>query len=191
MSESATPEIYISVDIETAGPYPGEFSMLSIGACTVKEPLSTFYIELKPINDKISEEALQVHRLSIERLRERGVEPAEAMQRFDAWVQGLEPKHGRPVFVAFNAAFDWMFVSYYLHKYLGRNPFGHSALDIKAYYMGLYNTLWADTSMGKLAPRYLADRTLTHHALRDALDQAEIFQKMLAESHARSLPPAP
>ena len=29
------PETYISVDIETAGPNPAEYSMLSIGACRV------------------------------------------------------------------------------------------------------------------------------------------------------------
>ncbi len=28
-------ETYISVDIETAGPNPGGYAMLSIGACTV------------------------------------------------------------------------------------------------------------------------------------------------------------
>ena len=30
-------EIFISVDVETAGPIPGEFSLLSIGACDVDD----------------------------------------------------------------------------------------------------------------------------------------------------------
>lgn len=186
MTENNAPEIYISVDIETAGPYPGEFSMLSVGACTVHEPRQTFYVELKPVNDKISEESLLIHRLSMERLRERGQEPEQALLSLEAWLQGLQPAEGRPVFVAFNAAFDWMFVSYYFHHFLGRNPFGHSALDIKAYYMGLQGCTWEETSMRYLAPRYLGERVLTHHALRDALDQAEIFEKMLEEAHNRS-----
>lgn len=182
MTDENHREIYVSVDVETAGPYPGEYSMLSIGACTISEPRTTFYVELKPINDRLSEEAALIHRLSIQRLKEVGLEPAEAMSRLEAWLNGLGKPESHPVFVAFNAAFDWMFVSYYFHHFLGRNPFGHSALDIKAYYMGLHGTTWQQTSMRHLAPRYLGDRTLTHHALRDALDQAEIFQKMLEES---------
>ena len=44
-------ELYISVDIEAAGPVPVEYSMLSIGACVVGSPEVSFYIELKPINN--------------------------------------------------------------------------------------------------------------------------------------------
>ena len=36
--------------------------------------------------------------------------------------------------------------------------------------------------MRSVAARYLGDRKLTHHALRDAQDQAELFRKMLAEA---------
>ncbi len=75
-----------------------------------------------------------------------------------------------------------MFVHDYFHRYLGRNPFGHSALDIKAFYMGMAGVAWDETGMRPVAGRYLDDRHLTHHALRDALDQAEIFEKMLAEA---------
>ena len=87
-----------------------------------------------------------------------------------------------PVFVAFNAAFDWMFVNDYFHRYLGRNPFGHTALDIKSFYMGLSGVCWEETTMRFVGPRYLGDQQLTHHALRDAMDQAQIFRKMLAEA---------
>jgi DNA polymerase III epsilon subunit-like protein len=177
---------YICVDVETAGPIPGQYSMLSIGACTVNEPRQTFYIELKPINENASEEALTIHRLSMVRLQERGVDPAEAMQRFEAWLIEQTPQGHAPILVAFNAVFDWMFISYYFHHYLERNPFGHSALDMKALYMGMAGVPWDKTSMRYISPRFLGERNLTHHALRDALDQAEIFQKMLAELEQRS-----
>ncbi len=36
--------------------------------------------------------------------------------------------------------------------------------------------------MRYLAPRYLKNQPLTHHALRDAQDQAELFKQLLAES---------
>jgi ribonuclease T len=31
-------EIFISVDIESSGPIPGEYSLLSIGACLLSDP---------------------------------------------------------------------------------------------------------------------------------------------------------
>ena len=178
-------EAYISVDIETAGPNPSDYSLLSIGACTMLEPQTTFYVELKPENNNATPEALAISRLSIDRLFERGLEPELAMTRFDEWVNEVTPDGYRPIFVAFNAPFDWMFINDYFHRYLGRNPFGHTALDIKAFYMGLHGVPWSQTAMRFVGKQYLGDRQLTHHALRDALDQAEIFGLMLEASKDR------
>lgn len=175
------PETYISVDVETAGPYPGQFPMLSIGACTVLGPESSFYVEIKPTNNNFDIEALAVSRLSMERLAQDGLEPAKAMTDFKSWLGTVTPAGQRPIFVAFNAAFDWMFINHYFHTYLGNNPFGHTALDIKAYFMGLAGVAWKDTSMRLIGPRYLDKNQLDHHALQDARDQAEIFRKMLAQ----------
>jgi DNA polymerase III epsilon subunit-like protein len=176
------PEVYISVDVETAGPNPSQYSLLTIGACTIGERPNTFYVELKPVNMNSIPKALEISGLSLERLSERGLEPAEAMHQFEAFLKAQVPTGQMPLFVSFNAPFDWMFVNDYFHRYLGRNPFGHTALDIKAFYMGVTGVTWKETSMRTIAPRYLGDRTLTHHALRDALDQAEIFRKLLNES---------
>ncbi len=179
------PEAYISVDVETAGPNPGEYSLLTIGACTLSERPSTFYVELKPVNNNFVPEALAVSRLSMEHLSKRGLEPADAMRQFETWLKTDSPKEQRPIFVAFNAPFDWMFVNEYFFRYMGHNPFGHTAIDIKTYYMGLMGASWEDTSMKHVSERYLGDRQLTHHALRDAMDQAEIFRKMLEERPRR------
>jgi DNA polymerase III epsilon subunit-like protein len=175
-------EIYFSVDIETAGPNPSQYSLLSVGACTIDEPQSTFYVELQPVNDALDPAAFAVHRLDLKKLAERGLAPAEALARFEAWVQAHTPAGSQPVFLAFNAPFDWMFMADYFQRYLGRNPFGHAALDIKAFYMGLSGVPWRQTTMSFIARRYLGDQELTHHALRDALDQATIFTRMLAEA---------
>jgi len=78
-----------------------------------------------------------------------------------------------------------MFVSDYFHRFLGRNPFGHAALDVKAFYMGLTGARWSETGMRHVAPRYLDGRQLTHHALRDAQDQAELFRRMMAEAEKK------
>ena len=186
MEHTASPtDAYISVDIETAGPNPSQYSLLTIGACTITDRPNSFYIELKPVNMNHVAQALAISHLSMERLAEKGIEPATAMRRFEEWLIHATPAGQRPLFVAFNAPFDWMFVNDYFHRYLGHNPFGHVALDIKAMYMGLTGVDFAETSMRYLMPRYLGDRQFTHHALRDAMDQGEIFQKILAEAQAR------
>lgn len=179
-------EAYVCVDIESAGPIPGDYSLLSIGACTIFEPQQTFYIELQPINQNATEEAASVHKLSFERLMLEGIPPVEALTRFEAWLANEAVPHQQPLFVAFNAAFDWMFVNYYFNHYLGHNPFGHTAIDIKAFYMGMAGALWSQTSWREISLKYMTELHLTHHALQDALDQAELFKKMLAETRNKS-----
>jgi DNA polymerase III epsilon subunit-like protein len=182
MSHQAVNETFISVDIETAGPVPQTYSMLSIGACTLYEPLETFYVELQPITTNYVQKALAVSGLNLTDLKQNGVAPKQAMQRFASWLNEVTPTGSQPVFLAFNAPFDWMFVSDYFYRFLEHNPFGHKALDIKAYYMGMQGVSWSETGMNSVMQRYLDERELTHNALQDALDQAEIFRKMLAET---------
>lgn len=179
---------YILVDVETAGPNPGLYSLLSIGACTLISPRRTFYIELQPTSEEFTDEALSVHRLSMEDLKTNGIPAREALELFEAWLVETVPAGIKPIFVAFNAPFDWMFVSDYFHRFLGRNPFGHNALDIKAFYMGYHRLLWRQASLRDASHHYLEARQLTHHALQDALDQADLFEKMLAEIDFEKLP---
>jgi DNA polymerase III epsilon subunit-like protein len=173
---------YISVDIETSGPYPAQYSLLSIGACTLLEPRQTFYAELQPDNTGVDPQALAISGLEPPQLAETGLAPKVAMARFESWVKNAIPQGIQPVFLAFNAPFDWMFISDYFYRYLGVQPFGHTALDIKAYYMGMFGVSWPETSMKYISQKYLDDRYLSHNALQDAIDQADIFVKMLAES---------
>jgi len=52
---------YIMVDIESDGPIPGDYSMISFGAVLVDEQLDkTFYGKLKPVSDKFIPKALAV-----------------------------------------------------------------------------------------------------------------------------------
>ena len=180
------PETFISVDVETSGPTPAQYSLLSIGACLVDDPAHTFYVELRPLSPAATEEAMQIHGLDMERLQREGVDPAEAMARFEAWLRAEVPADQLPVFVGFNAAFDWMFVADYFQRFLGRNPFGHTALDIKSYALGIHGGSWADTTRRALARRYPDHAHLTHHAVQDAHDQAALFRRLRAD---RLLPP--
>jgi len=174
-------ECFISVDVETGGATPADYALLSIGACLVDDPETTFYVELKPEDKRSTQEALEVSKLSLDILETMGEPPAEAMQRFADWVGEVVPRGQRAVFVGFNAAFDWMFVADYFERYVGRNPFGYTALDIKAFAMGRLGGSWSDTSMSVLSPKYLSGRPLAHHALGDAQDQAALFRALRDE----------
>lgn len=171
---------FICVDVETAGPNPADYSLLSIGAVAVEQPQRTFYVELLPVQMAEEQEASSIHKLSLKKLAKEGITPKEAMMQFDAWV--LETCAGRmPIFVAFNAAFDWMFVNDYFFRYLERNPFGHAALDMKALFMGLQHVRWEETSYQAVSSYYGLPPALSHNALRDAQQGAEVFAAMLAE----------
>lgn len=172
-------EVYISVDVETAGPIPGEFDLLSLGACLVDAPDKSFYAEFRPFAPRCDKEALSISRLSMERLMVEGERADDAMSRFSDWI-GAHSSARRPIFVGFNAPFDWSFVNWYFHRFLGRNPFGFSALDIKAFYMGLSGCEWSGTSSSKLPAKFKSAHQLEHNSLADAQVQAGVFARMLA-----------
>ncbi|AQS85922.1 MAG: 3'-5' exonuclease [Acetobacter aceti] len=169
-------EIFVSVDIEASGPIPEKYSMLSVGACVTSNPSKNFSCYLKPISKEFVPEALKVTGLSLEHLQEEGIEPIEAMTKLKVWLHSLTETEETVVFVGFNASFDWSFINYYFHKFLGGNPFGISALDIKSMYFGATNCTWKSTRSSEIAkivkPRSLGD----HNALHDAIYQAELFE---------------
>jgi ribonuclease T len=172
------PERYFSVDIESSGPIPGRYSMLSLGACVVGNPGESFYIELKPTTADFVPEALKVSGFDLAVLERDGRSPEEAMPAFRRWVEEMAGPD-RAVFVGFNACYDWQFVNWYLETYAGGNPFGFGGVDIKAYFMGLAGLPWASSSSSQLPPEFQPDEPQTHNALDDARAQASIFAKML------------
>ncbi len=183
---SATGELFVSVDVETAGPIPGEYSLLSIGACHVDDEAQTFSCELKPINRNADPKALEVSGLSLATLEESGLTPADAMRAFRSWAKALAGDDATLVFVGLNAPFDWSFVNYYFHKYLGENPFGFAGLDIKAYYMGATGCAWSDTRSSRLAADLAPHRHGDHRALHYAQYQAELFRLIRARVRERT-----
>jgi len=119
-------EIYISTDIEADGPIPGPHSMLSIGtaAYTADKVLeSTFSANLKTLP------GAQPHPTTAEWWAKRPEAwaacrkdlelPERAMTRFVTWIRTLK---GRPVFVAYPAGVDFLFVYWYLTKFVGESP---------------------------------------------------------------------
>jgi ribonuclease T len=175
-------EAYISVDVEAAGPLPPTYSMLSLGAVVVDDPQATFYVEFKPLNDRSVPAAMKVVGRTLQDFARTGRDPKDAMAGFRDWL-GSVAKAATPVFVGFNATFDWAFVNFYFHQYVGENPFGIGGLDIKSFYMGLSGGTWEDTRSSRIAAEFKdSSRRHTHNALDDALEQAELFRRMRQKS---------
>lgn len=172
------PETWISVDVETSGPTPARGSLLAVGACLVDDPDEG--IELLVAPDPAlpwSDAAEAIHRLSRERLAREGLPPADAMALLAAWLERVVPAGSRAVLVGFNAPFDWMFVADAMWRHLGRNPFGISAIDLKALFLGRHlgaTARWAETTKDHVKRRYALDLSHTHGALDDAREQAAI-----------------
>jgi len=174
---------YTIVDIETSGPVPGKYSMLSIGACVAFNKSKRFYVEIKPINENYQKGAMAANKLSMRKLRKYGKDPEKAMELFDKWVRRISGKD-KPVFVARPATFDWPFVNYYFEMFLGRNPFMYRrykarVIDMKSYFMGKMNLDIDESSRDKLFEMFPAKVEHTHNALDDAVGYAETFEKLL------------
>jgi DNA polymerase III epsilon subunit-like protein len=177
-------EVLISVDVEASGPSPSTGCLVAIGACRVDDPDVGFYVELVPIPGvPWHADAEAVHGLSPTYLAQYGGAPEAAMARFADWIAEAAGD-ARPVMVGFNATFDWMFVADYFHRFLGRNPFGISAMDLKAVYLGRFHVPnWSETTKRHVTQRLPVALPHTHNALDDARMQAELARALLGFDH--------
>jgi hypothetical protein len=163
---------YIMVDIESDGPIPGDYSMICFGAVVVTNNLNkTFYGKIKPISNNWIPEALSVSGFT----REQTLlfdDPKLVMAAFEAWIK--QNSNGRPVFISDNNGFDWQFVNWYFHHFLGSNPFGFSSQNLGSLYKGMVK----DTSKNF---KFLRKTTHTHNPVDDATGNAEALLAMKNE----------
>lgn len=108
--------------------------------------------------------------------------PETAMQRYLTWLKSLP---GKPVFVGYPVAFDFMFVYWYLIRFTGESPFSHSALDMKTLAMALLRVGYRDSTKRRMPRRWFDDLPHTHFALDDAIEQGALFCNMLKELNAK------
>lgn len=187
-------ELYVSVDIEADGPIPIKNSMLALGAqaFTVKDGLlDTFEINLKPLEiaspDPNTMEWWKTQPEAWKYVTTNQIPPTIAMRQFNDWVKDLRVKYNStPIFVAFPATFDHMFVYVYSHYLLGYCEFRFAALDIKSYTMAVQKTAFTDVVKSKLPKELTKGLTKHNHTpLADAIGQAEMFLRILRQNLAK------
>jgi Exonuclease len=160
---------YVMVDVESDGPIPGDYSMVSFGAVIVEPELKrTFYGKLRPVSEKFVPDALAVSGFT----RDETLafeEPASVMDEFGNWLAS-ECK-GRMMFVSDNNGFDWQFINWYFHHFLGKNPFGFSSTNLGSLYKGLAKDTFVNF-------KHLRKTRHTHNPVDDARGNAEALLAM-------------
>lgn len=184
-------DVYFSADVETDGPIPGPFSMLSFALVYAgqfdgekfERPTSlsrTFYRELRPISDQFQHEALEVNQLDRARLSLEGQEPEVAMTEASGWIRNIAAA-GRPVLVAYPLSFDWTWLYWYFIRFSANgSPFNHSGcFDLKTAFAVKAGLPISASRRSALPEWLLSPSQHTHHALDDAIEQAEIFANLM------------
>lgn len=156
------------VDIESEGPCPGLYSMISFGAVVVDEKLDkTFYGKLKPISDIWVPEALAVSGFTREQTLEFD-DPSKVMAEFETWLNNL---HSRPYFISDNNGFDFCFMNHYCWNYLDKNPFGYSSTNLGSLYKGMVKDTFKNF-------KHLRKTNHTHHPVQDCIGNCEALLEM-------------
>lgn len=190
-------DAYFSADVETDGPIPGPYSILSFALVyagyfdgeTFRRPESydhSLYKELRPISDNFQEEALRVNGLDRVRLCTEGEEPEAAMTEAADWVKRIAGK-AKPVLVAYPLSFDWTWLYWYFVRFSSKgSPFGYSqCFDIKTAIAVKGRTPIFKAGRSRLPSALRAEHQHTHHALDDAIEQAQIFAEVFHWSGRR------
>jgi hypothetical protein len=179
-------EIYVSTDVEADGPIPGPNSMLSFASAAYaadKTLLATFSANLEALPGAAPDpKTMQWWATQPEAwaaCRRYPEPPDVALRRYVHWLRALP---GKPVFVGYPASYDFLFVYWYLMRFVGESPFSFSALDVKTYAMALLRTDYRRATKRNMPRRWFDPHVHTHVALNDAIEQGALFCNMLAEN---------
>ncbi|WP_298859820.1 exonuclease domain-containing protein [uncultured Gimesia sp.] len=162
----------IMIDVESDGPIPGDYSMISFGAVIVDNELNkTFYGKLKPISEKWIPDALKVSGFSREEILEFD-DPEKVMQEFRDWIKNNSKS--RPLFFSDNNGFDWQFINWYFIHFINENPFGFSSTNLGSLYKGMESDMFKNF-------KHLRTTRHTHNPVDDAMGNAEALLHMKNE----------
>lgn len=183
-------EVIISIDIETDGPSPSANSMIALGAVAFSgdgKELGDFYANIRPqlghYPDADTSKWWDKQFEKFPKLRELMSTPApekayDALIRFEAWFLSFGLK---PVALTY-PTWDFAWVFYYLHRFLGRCKLGINSLDAKSYAWAILGGESFGQITKKNMPKWWFGAGLRnpHFALEDARVQGQMFFEMQA-----------
>lgn len=186
------PELYISLDIETDGPAPGVNSMLALGAVAIKpeeggewSEVGEWYKKFQtiprswPHPDTMRWWESQPEAWK-EVMKDREA-PDVAIADFIGWLEGEFGKY-KLIAIGWPIAFDFAFVNYYCHAYIGRNPLGFAGLDIRSYINGLMHQVeyygLDEAALRQVAGDIDREGLRPHVAVDDAIEQGRLFMSV-------------
>jgi hypothetical protein len=108
------------------------------------------------------------------------------------WIKSVIGE-GQPILVAYPLSFDWSWLYWYFTRFArGGSPFNHSlCYDVKTAYAVKAGVPISEAGKSKLLPSLRPNKTHTHHALEDAIEQAEIFANVFLWEGSRARTVAP
>jgi hypothetical protein len=180
------PEIYVSVDIEADGPIPGPHSMLSIGAVAYNqagEEIDHYSANLETLEGASAHPRMEAWWQHFPEAwaacRENTRPPQAVMTEFADWIERLQ---GNPIFTAWPATWDFMWIYWYLLRFTDRRSFGEHGIDMRSYAMGMRKKSFRESGKPYLPKRWFSEQEHNHIALDDAREQGELFVSMLREN---------
>jgi hypothetical protein len=189
-------EVYFSTDVETDGPIPGRNSMLSLAAVAILRDgtrLDAFTANLKPLDGAVRDPKTMAdfwdkNPEAWAAATKDPEDPFLVMTKFKAWIGDVchrvsNPQPFAPVFAAYPAGFDFMFVHWYFEFFLNGDPFSHSALDMKTLAMGILQRPYRQSTKRNMPSAWFTGQPKhSHVALDDAEGQAMLLAAMFRAS---------
>ncbi len=182
-------EFYISIDIESFGPIPGEHSMVNLGAVAYmadgKTKLGQFDSNLQEIKDSVRDKDTMINfwllpeqSNALKKITKNPISPDIAMNNFADWIAQMTQLAGniKSVLVAYPSGFDFMFIYWYWHKFLKNYPpFWFRCVDIKSFASGKLGLSYSNCTKAKALSDYWPRGKHTHLGVDDAEEQIQVF----------------
>lgn len=182
-------EVFISGDVETNGPIPGIYSMLSAGLAAFtldRGVIDTFSVNLDllpgaqvhPDTQKFWDENPVAYNLT----RLNTVNPKSGIPEMCRWIKSMG-KGTQPIYVGYPAGFDFSFHHWYCVQFDGDDPCGFSCLDLKSYAMASQKWGFRQSTKRNMPTAWFKKKLPhTHVAVDDATEQAWMAYYMMHDN---------
>lgn len=197
MTNNMKKELFFSTDIESDGPIPAVNSMLSFASAAFDphaskfEILDTFSANLEllegakanPKTDQFWKDNWDAY----QETRQNMLSPDVAMVNYVKWIKELCQKHNAtPVFAAYPAGYDFMFVYWYLIRFAEESPFSFSAFDLKSYASAYLKLPYRQSTKRNIPKKFFTSQVAhSHVALDDAIEQGELIYNFVRANLAK------